>query len=119
MAVYDLASSYATEATQARQGPSAACVSCRACLFPISRPLAARRWGACFLPVIWQAVCDKMACASQGPLICDIRYPTTAPGFVYDPTGSIERNAYKSGKEVRPAALPFAAAIESCPSISE
>jgi hypothetical protein len=38
--------------------------------------------------------------ATQGPLICDIKYPQIAPGFVYDPTGSIDNNAFKNGKEV-------------------
>ncbi len=42
----------------------------------------------------------------QGPLICDIAYPMTAPGFVYDPTGSIAHNAYDSGKQVRSHANP-------------
>lgn len=42
--------------------------------------------------------------ATQGPLICDIKYPQIAPGFVYDPTGSIQKNAFKNGKQV--TALP-------------
>ncbi|EIE27597.1 glycoside hydrolase [Coccomyxa subellipsoidea C-169] len=37
--------------------------------------------------------------ATQGPLICDIKYPQIAPGFVYDPTGSIQKNAFKNGKQ--------------------
>lgn len=38
--------------------------------------------------------------ATQGPLICDITYPMDAPGFVYDPTGSIQKDAFKNGKQV-------------------
>ncbi|KAK9815739.1 hypothetical protein WJX72_008765 [[Myrmecia] bisecta] len=30
--------------------------------------------------------------AQQGPLICDVKYPETAPGFLYDPTGSVSRD---------------------------
>lgn len=40
--------------------------------------------------------------ATQGPLLCDIKYPQIAPGFVYDPTGSIQQDAFKNGKQVIP-----------------
>ena len=43
---------------------------------------------------------DYSAEATQGPLICDIKYPMDAPGFVYDPTGSIQKDAFKNGKQV-------------------
>lgn len=39
--------------------------------------------------------------ATQGPLICDIRYPINAPGFQYDPTGALEMDNFASGKQVR------------------
>ena len=35
------------------------------------------------------------AMAMEGPLLCNIRYPTNGPGYVDDPTGSVNRSASK------------------------
>ncbi|KAK9917687.1 hypothetical protein WJX75_007185 [Coccomyxa subellipsoidea] len=50
-------------------------------------------------PAIEQLESAYSSEATQGPLICDIKYPMIAPGFVYDPTGSIQKNAFKNGKQ--------------------
>ncbi|CAL8463534.1 g3068 [Coccomyxa elongata] len=50
-------------------------------------------------PAVAQLESEYSAEATQGPLICDIKYPMDAPGFVYDPTGSIQKDAFKNGKQ--------------------
>ena len=38
---------------------------------------------------------------THGPLFCDVAYPATGPGVIYDPTGATALSALTSGKEVR------------------
>lgn len=41
------------------------------------------------------------ALGTHGPLFCDVAYPATGPGVIYDPTGATALSALTSGKEVR------------------
>ena len=33
--------------------------------------------------------------ATQGPYICDVAYPSNAPGFILDPTGAMAKSLSK------------------------
>ena len=38
---------------------------------------------------------------THGPLFCDVAYPKTGPGVIYDPTGATALSALISGKQAR------------------
>ena len=43
----------------------------------------------------------------QGPLICDMAYPTVGPGVIYDPTGSTTKiNESAGGQVISNACIP-------------
>ncbi|CAK0739538.1 hypothetical protein CVIRNUC_001174 [Coccomyxa viridis] len=48
-------------------------------------------------PAVEDLVNQYSLTAMEGPLLCDVLYPTNAPGYVDDPTGSVARSAAKQG----------------------
>ena len=46
-------------------------------------------------PAVEDLVNQYSLTAMEGPLLCDVLYPTNAPGYVDDPTGSVARSAAK------------------------
>ena len=46
-------------------------------------------------PAVGALLDQYSAMAMEGPLLCNVRFPTDGPGYVDDPTGSVSRSAAK------------------------
>ena len=66
------------------------------CICTESTPAAAGDGHTCQeTPAVEDLVNQYSLTAMEGPLLCDVLYPTNAPGYVDDPTGSVARSAAK------------------------
>ena len=66
------------------------------CICTESPPAAAGDGHTCQeTPAVEDLVNQYSITAMEGPLLCDVLYPTNAPGYVDDPTGSVARSAAK------------------------
>ena len=68
----------------------------KVCICPKSLPAAAGDGHTCQeSPAVEDLVNQYSNTALEGPLLCDVTYPTDAPGYLDDPTGSIIHSAAK------------------------